>query len=351
MGNRVSILRGVGAVLLAATFADCAWAAGSLEAFAGVIGGVPTNSAEIPGACSTYGGAFSSFFGSADGLLVPAGGVAGCGYAGSLNDLTAFSGPLTANNSLGSTLLGNPGFAGTYTGSSGATASYKTLGAQASGTITAPGAGTTLALAESEGVAFFDDTLTVNSPFIASLSDGFVRYQFSFHGSLSVPTTAVPDSPGDARAILAIQSQGGSVLTLVTASVSAGQSGAISALDGSTAGWTTDVGSISGSGEYGSTIHGTFDDFDIPINFGTPFELKAGLDAWVQGTGDADFFTTATLDNVQVFDANHNLVSDFTIQSASGTYYGGDLLSPEPGSLLLAIGGILIIVGHRRKRT
>ena len=209
-----------------------------LESFAGVVGGVPTNSALIPGPCSTYGGAPAlAFFSGGGGLSVPAGGIATCGYSGDLTDVTAVVGPLPATQSLGPVLLGNPGFAGEYNGDAQASADYGTLGALAQGTVTSPGGGNPLALANSAAAAFFDDTLTPSSPFVTTASPGFVRYVFHFSGSLSTPKPATPFEPGTAGAELAIQHNGGSPFPLVRVGSTRGSTGFIISRDGNTAGF------------------------------------------------------------------------------------------------------------------
>jgi hypothetical protein len=338
--------------IVATSMCGRAVAAPLLEAFAGVVGGAPSG-VGIPGVCSTYRGPepLFSFFGSGTGVSVPIGGIAACGYSGDLNDVTAVSGPLSTSETLSPVLLGNPGFAGTFNGSANATANYPTLsslGAAAHGVVTSPGEGTLLALDASAGAAFFDDILTATSPLIPSGSPGFVRYRFAFDGALSTPGPVEPFVRGSARAVLNIQHQGGPILRIVEVDSTKGSLGTIDFLDGTAAGWTAGVGSISGAGIFTSTIHGTFADLDLPMNWGQPWELKVGLMAWVIGTGDAGFLTRLT--DVQLFDAGHRPVTDFSLVFASAQSDGGVPGVPAPTTLVLIVAGLAAIHIGRRGR-
>src|SRR6266481_10097412 len=162
------IVRALALCVLVSSLCGRAIAAQKLEAFAGVIGGAPNGpnaAANIPGSCSTYGSAapIFSFFGSSSLLSVPQGGIAFCGYSGDMNDQTATAGPLTATQTLGPTILGNPGYAGYFNGSADATADFWTLKAAAHGQISGGVEGTTLALNGSAAAAFFEDTFTQTS--------------------------------------------------------------------------------------------------------------------------------------------------------------------------------------------
>lgn len=75
-----------------------------------------------------------------------------------------------------------------------------------------------------------------------------------------------------------------------------------------------------------------------PSTFGEPSFLS----------GEADFDSTTTLSGIQLYDADDNLVADFTLTSASGTSYPISPV-PEPASLAaLAVGGAALL--RRRKR-
>jgi hypothetical protein len=319
--------------------------AASLQAVTALAGGVASTG--VPGPCSTYGAPppIFSFFEASVGISVPAGGLSACGYAGRILTSSAASGPVALADSVGPVLLGNPGFAGTFTGDASALASYKSLGASAHGVETSPGEGSPVALDGAGSAAFFDDVLTITSPHIASLTNGFVRYIFDFHGSLSTPGTPEPFNPGHAGAMLSIRHQGDAALRLVQAASDKGATAIVAGLDEVSGSWIIGTGSLSGSGTYGSTNHGTFVDFDLPVQFGVPLRLQAGLQVWALGTGNADFSSTATLTDVLVFDAEHNPVSEFAISSESGTSYAA---TPEPSTVVLTLVGLAALALLRR---
>ena len=80
------------------------------------------------------------------------------------------------------------------------------------------------------------------------------------------------------------------------------------------------------------------------MNWNKPFDLKVGLLAWVIGTGDANFLTTASIVGIDLFDANHNPVTDFSITSASGAHY------PQPVPIPAALGLFAFAVATLRPR-
>lgn len=82
----------------------------------------------------------------------------------------------------------------------------------------------------------------------------------------------------------------------------------------------TDVWGGSGSGTFGSTIHAPFfGDVDIPMTWGSPWDLTVCLLALSAHTSDAGFHSTASLIDVQLFDASHRRITDATLSAASGT--------------------------------
>jgi hypothetical protein len=295
----------------------------SVEAFAGAVGGIASG-VNVPGTCSTYlpPEPEYSFFTSSPTMAVPQGGITACGYSGDVGSTTSAVGPVMASQSVPSVLLGNPGLAGTYTGSADAIADYQTLKVAAHGTVTAPGTGGPLSLHNSSAAAIFDDTLTSTSPRVAISSPGFVRYTFAFDGAVSAPGPVTAGIPGLATATLNIEHDGGGNFGIVRVDVTRGSTGTVHALDGSTGTFVAGPGSISGSGNFTSTIFGQFGEIiDRPFIWGQPFRLRAGLMATVIGDGEANFLSTGRLVRIDFFDATHAPVTDVTIVSASGTDY------------------------------
>ena len=98
------------------------------------------------------------------------------------------------------------------------------------------------------------------------------------------------------------------------------------------------MGSLGGSS--------TFFSLDLPITWGTAWDVKVGLMAWAYGTADANFMSTAKLTGVTLFDASHAAVNTFSLTSASGTDYVNSV--PEPASALLMLAGLAAVVWCRR---
>jgi hypothetical protein len=219
------------------------------------------------------------------------------------------------------------------------------LGVSAHGNIAGGTPGSPVALFDSMGAAFFTDTLTASSPLIASLSNGFVKYQFSLDGNLSSLGVPAPFLFGQAWAQLNIQQDTGPIYQVATVQVGRGSVGKV---NNSTLvpGWTTGTGFVSGSSIFESLM--------LPIVVGKPWDLKVGLMAWAYGTADADFLNTARLSGVELFDASGTQVSDFTLTASSGTNYIGAVppsVVPEPTSMsLLLAGGAAALVSTRRRR-
>ena len=319
-----------------------------VEAFAGVVGGVATTG--VPGPCSTYGAPEpeASFFISSLDLFVPEGGIAYCGYAGDTSDTTAATGPVSATQTLTPpVLLGNPGYAGTYTGSAQASADFKILKAGASGTVTTPGEGSPVALDNSSGAAIFDDMLTVTSNRVSSPSPGYVRYTFEFDGTLSTPGMQVAFMPGSATAMIRFEHDNGPNYLLVAVNVSVGMTGTFTALDGSGGNIVTGTGTVTASGTFTSKLTDSLGQItDQAITVGQPFRFKAGLMATMDGTGNADFTSTARLVKLQFFDQNHAPITDATVSSASGTFYDActETISPTSESFPAGGGQVMVTV-------
>ena len=310
--------------------------AASLRTVTDVWGG--SGNGNIAQGCTTYGPIpdLGSFF-NGGGFRVAGGNVA-CGYVGVTADQSVATGSLLTQQTLAPVPLDNAG--STYQGAAGARAAYGSLGVAASG-IHIGASGSTTAVF-SAGASFFQDTLTASSPLVAPSAPGFVRYVFSVDGALSAPL----GQRGTASVQLNIQQGSGPVLGLGRLAVQAGDPGTFSAIDGNPGDWSLGVGSVSGAGVFGSTLHVPFfGDVDLPITWGSPWELKAGLLAQTAHTSNASFLSTAKLVDVQLFDAAHQRITDFTLGSASGTAYLAPV--PEPATWALCLLG-LVAVSMRR---
>lgn len=299
--------------------------AGSIEAFAGTVGGTATS-------CSTFGPPSPiSFFGSPGfGIGINGNGISDCGLQGSLVDNIAAFGPVTAANSVNASYSG-----GNFAGTANAVSNYGVVGASSHGVVT----GFTSTEDEAAGAGLWTDTLTINggTPF----TQGSVKYTFTIDGSLNSGS----NPPFTSQVLAGLGLQQGSFFqgNIFTSSASSGSTGTILG-NTSYPGFTMGSGTVSGSGTFAS----------VPINFifGVPFTLEVGLYAEAfpatGSTSDANFLATAGLTGIQVLDASGAPLTDFTIVSGSGAQYGAsglisDPAAPEPATVWLA--GCCILFG------
>lgn len=314
--------------------------AASLRTLTDVWGG--SGNGSIAQGCTTYGPIpdLGAFF-NGGGWRVLGGNVA-CGYTGVSSDQTAATGPLLTQQTLAPIALDNGG--STYAGAASARAAYGSLGVASSGVHAGTTSGGTTATF-STGAAFFQDTLTATSPLLAPSAPGFVRYVFSLEGSASAPL----GQRGAGSVQLNLQHGSGPVLGLGRLAVQAGDPGMFSAIDGDPGTWSLGIGSVSGAGRFGSTLHVPFfGDVDLPMTWDSPWHLKVGLLAQTAHTSDASFLATAKLVDVQLFDAAHQRITDFTLSAASGTDYLAATV-PEPPVRVLWLLGLLGAVLRRRQ--
>jgi hypothetical protein len=306
--------------------------AASVEAWAGVVGGAGTGS--IPNNCTSFGvpAELAPVLGSGSLQMQVLGGNAACGYSGGWTDKTAATGPLSNSASLAPVLLGNPGFTGSFDGTSSSQANFGSLSAAAHGNISGGTPGSPVALFDSQGASLFTDTLTATSPVLANGSTAFVQYLFAVSGNLSALGAPGPSLFGSARGQVSLTMNNGPALDVVTAAVNRGGLGTVnSALP---AGWSTSTGALSGSSTVNSVLQ--------PVTVGTPWQLRVGLVGWAYGTADTSFFN-ASLIGIQLFDSQQQPVQQFSLTSESGIQY-----VPEPSTALLLSAGIVGLALRRR---
>ncbi|OYU73382.1 MAG: hypothetical protein CFE45_37465 [Burkholderiales bacterium PBB5] len=172
-----------------------------------------------------------------------------------------------------------------------------------------------------------------------------MRYVFSMDGTLSAPL----GQRGSASVQLNLRQGSGPVLGLGRLGVQAGDPGTFSAIDGAVGGWALGTGSASGAGLFGSTIHVPFfGDVDLPMTWGSPWEVTVGLLAQSAHTSDASFLSTARLVDIQLFDSAHQRISTFTLSAASGTDYLAATV-PEPQAWALWLTGLGAVAWRRRR--
>lgn len=331
--------------LLGAAFVQ---AAPGLRALTGTIGGPGTG--DIGAGCTTYGSprAVLDWFGSGLGVAVPGGGISACGYAGQVIDHTSPTGSASANTAVGPVILGNPGYAGDYTGSASAQATFGGLHAKAGGAYSGGLPGSPVALSDASAAAWMTDELTLTSPQVVPASAGYVGYRFQIDGSLTAAGAPMPYYFGETLASLVLQHRGGPIYEAAHFYTRRGEPGSATSVGVPLSGWTGGTGSVAGSGALNTmdTWLGVF-----PIVFGTSWEMTLGLAVRAYGESAADFGSTARLIGVDVFDAAGQRITDFTLTSASGTDYTVAIPEPATGLLLLAGVGVLALGRRVRSRT
>lgn len=302
---------------------------------------------------STYGppAAVQEFFGGGVGLPTNPAGLAASGITGGYRRTTAAGPTLSDTMTLATTPI-NDGFGpfATFGGSAGTSVQYGKVGVESHATYT--GVTTSSVVAGTEAYGIFNESMSITDPAVLAQSDGFVQLAFTIDGSLS--TTGFGTSDLEVN----YQIDGSPVYTLMRAQVDARFNPQLGAGTGQPLpGFTVTPTSIAGK-----DIVGTF---LMPIKFDKSFDLKFGMFAYtIPGTGshqlDVNFRNTALLTGISVFDSNRNPLSNFTIQSGSGTAYDKDgvrltaAVVPESGSFLLSILSLSVVAGRviirRRKR-
>jgi len=320
-----------------------------LEAFADIVAG---SGETFNTNCGSTGPAPQlSFFTFGPQLLKP-GGIAGCGYTGSLltNIQNGGVGPLTNSNALSGVPLGGPVGppGGIFDGTANSIARYGSLGASAHANINSatglPNNGA--AMFEAVGAATFSDFITASSPLVASNAAGFVRYKFAVDGIMSALGAPAPFFFGDTYMVLDLQQDGGAVSEVMNAHTTRGSTGLIRN-QAPPAGWTAGVGSLTGGSTFFSLL--------IPMTWSAPWNVKVGLLAWAYGTADANFLSTAKISGVELYDANRIAITNFSLTAASGVDYLNvgatpPVVTPEPSTLLLGAMGLFAIGVARRAR-
>jgi hypothetical protein len=318
----------------------------SLTAFAGVVAG------------AGGGGGCSATFGMPTGLsffppsfpFVNTGGIAPCGYSGTYSTNVGTVGPVTNSQSVSGVPLDQSATSVRFAGTANATASYGSLGASATASTTGGVTSNSVALFSGMGAATFTDFITASSPLVASLSNGFVRYQISVDGSLSALGTPAAFFFGETYVSLDLQQDAGPTYEIMNATVRRGSNPTIT--NGTPpAGWASAAGSLSGGSTFFSLL--------LPMTWGTQWQLKVGLLSWAYGTSETQFLSTAKITGVTLYDASQREVSNVTLTSATGTDYAriGQPTTPistvpEPSSLALMLAGAIALAGmaHRRGR-
>jgi hypothetical protein len=252
------------------------------------------------------------YFGSI-GVSIPTNpdGLAASGIQGGFRTQTAAVGPLSDADSIASDVFPSTwSLTNTFTGSTAATARYGLIGAEAQGTFDGWGGSSTIA--GTEAFAIFQDSMTVTAPSVTDGTAGSIKMYITVDGSM----TSTGDAGTGWAQVNYQQNSGGNYL-LFRASVDPRGGGFYPFSGPGRDGFSITNTAVSGSG--------VFDTFSLPITFGTPFDLKVGLLAFVlpgkDNVADVVFSSTARLTGIEVSGPNGAVV-DFSIVSGSGTAYG-----------------------------
>ncbi len=309
-----------------------------LQAYTGAIGG----SNECPGGGPPTVTHFFSVLGTF-GLGAGGNGISDCGLTGSVsNVINVGVGALpaiSATNLPAAHYLGS-GF-GTYSGAGNANANFGSLSVSADGTLTGPEPAN--GYAESIGLAIADDTINIPA------GTAFMKFQYTLNGGLSQSANDV------AAGTLEAQVQIGSVTQeIFYGLISEGAAGAFGP-NGSSA-----PGCVVGTGNFVCT-NALISTTMLPVIPGLGVTFDVGLMVSTDllgGASSVDPSPGMTLSGIELFDANGNPISNFSLTSGSGAVYGASGLvsepissTPEPAmAWVLASGLLLVIVVARIRR-
>ncbi len=305
-----------------------------LQAYTGAVGG----SNECPGGGPPAVTHFFSTLGTF-GLGAGGNGISDCGLAGSVSNVVnvgvgaplAVSGTnLPAANYQGSGL-------GTYSGAASANANFGSLSVSADGSLTGPEPAN--GVAESIGLAIADDTLNIPA------GTSYMEFQYTLNGGLSQSASDL------ASGILEAQVQIGSVTQEIFYGLIAGNVAGAFGPNGTGA-----PGCVVGAGNFECT-NALISTTMLPVTPGMDVTFDTGLmltTDLLNGASSVDPSPGMTLSGIELFDANGNPITDFSLTSGSGAVYGADGLisepltsTPEPAMTWLLAGIFLAIAGAR----
>ena len=311
-----------------------------LQAYTGAVGG----SNECPGGGPPAVTHFFSVLGSFA-LGTGGNGISDCGLTGSVSNVVNVGigamPAISATNLPAAHYLGS-GF-GTYSGSGSANANFGSLSVSADGSLTGPEPAN--GYAESIGLAIADDTINIPAG-----GASFMEFQYIFNGGLSQSASDL------ASADIAVQVQVGSVTQQIFYGlISEGAAGAFGP-NGSGA-----PGCVVGTDNFECT-NALISTTMLPVTPGMGVTFDTGLMVstdLLNGPSSVDPAPGMTLSGIELFDANGNPITDFSLTSGSGAVYGADGLVSEPTSAtpepsmawLLAAGlGLVFVAARARQR-
>jgi hypothetical protein len=328
-----------GWIILAGVLAGAAAQADpiQLQAYTGAVGG----SNECPGGGPPVVTHFFSTLGTF-GLGAGGNGISDCGLAGSVQNVVnvGTTPAISATHLNGAGYLGSA--YGTYSGDGTANANFGSLSVSADGMLTGfqPANG----YAESIGLAIADDTINIPA------GTGFMEFQYTLNGGLS-------QSPNDlAAGSMEAQVQVGSVTQQIFYGLISGAAAGAFGANG-----VSVPGCVVGTDNYECT-NALISTTMLPVTPGMGVTFDVGLMVSTDlgnGASSVDPSPGMTLSGIELFDANGNPISNFSLTSGSGALYGANGLlgeptsaTPEPAMWWVLASGLLltIVVARIRQR-
>ena len=326
-----------GWIILAGVLAGAAAQADpiQLQAYTGAVGG----SNECPGGGPPAVTHFFSTLGTF-GLGAGGNGITSCGLTGSVSNIIHVG--VGAPPAISATNLPAAGYLGSaygiYSGSGYANSNFGSLTVSADGSLTGPEPAN--GVAESIGLAIADDTINI------PVGTGFMKLQYTFNGGLSQSANDLASGSIEA------QVQVGSVTQQIFYGIiSEAAAGAFGANGVGVPGCVTGTDNFECTNAVISTTM-------LPVTPGMGVAFDVGLmlsTDLLNGASSVDPSPGMTLSGIELFDANGNPISNFSLTSGSGALYGANGLLGEPTSAtpepamwwVLAAGFLLVIVVAR----
>jgi hypothetical protein len=322
-------------IILAATAVLASTAAQAdpvqLQAYTGAVGG----SNECPGGGPPTVTHFFTTLGTF-GLGAGGNGISDCGLAGSvMNVVNVGTTPAVSQTNLNNaTYLGAANT--TYSGAATANANFGSLSVSADGAITGPEPAN--GVAESIGLAIADDTINI------PVGTAFMEVQYTLNGGISQSASDL------AAGSMEAQVQIGSVTQeIFYGLISEAAAGAITANGDSVPGCVVGTDNFECTN---ATISTTM--FPVTPGMGVTFDVGLMLSTdLLSGASSVDPSPGMTLSGIELFDANGNPISNFSLTSGSGALYGANGLlgepmsssaTPEPSTLWTLASGFLLVV-------
>ena len=316
-----------------------------LRADAGVVAGNAAIGPQLQ--CATSGPTIGAPWYA--GISIPTEGIAACGLSGMIDDKTAAAGPISATAAASGPMAGS----GTFTGTANARANYWNLGVSASATATGGSSGTTYRQAAS--YASFVDYVTFTSPTHANGTAGTTNFKFFIEGLMNSLPNAPYGQQGDVQFSLFINNI---LWTAFAGTVSDNQ---LPYLRGGSTGipgkFVSSPGAFIGSDSIETNAN-------FQMIYGTPLRVEVALYTTVSpccfgASMASDFYNSALLTGIDVYDAGGVKTNDFLAVGTSGIRVNAQGIivdpvpptttTPEPATVALTLFGLVSLAAIARR--